>query len=63
MTKYTVYSYSSYYNYDGTLCYESVPSGEYYDVQSASLRAFELQSLGYPTEIKIQKEKEIEQDR
>lgn len=24
MTKYIVYSYSSYYNSDGTLCYEAV---------------------------------------
>ena len=61
MSKYIVYSYSSYYNSDGTLCYKSVPGGEYSDAQSASLRAFELQSMGYPTEINIQKE--MEQDR
>ena len=63
MTKYVVYSYSSYYNSDGTLCYEAVPGGTYQDAESASLRAFELQSMGYPTEIEIQKEQDIEHDR
>lgn len=63
MTKYVVYSTTPYYDEQGRLCYDSINSGEYGDADSASMRAYELQSMGYSAQVREEKEPENEYDR